>query len=202
MLKYIPTCARKILDVGCASGGFGKNLKRTADVEVWGVEPCEAAAKVAAESLDHVFSKPFDRALDLPQNYFDCVIFNDVLEHFVDPFDALDYSKSLLNDSGVVVASLPNVRYFGNICRLLIDKDWKYCDNGILDRTHLRFFTKRSIVRTFEEQGYRIKRIEGIGSLDERKPNEVLKFNLLNFFLMQNLEDMRHFQFAVVASLV
>jgi len=83
---------------------------------------------------------------------------------------------------------------------LLINKDWQYTDRGILDRTHLRFFTKKSIISTFEDLGYSIECIQGIGDLQYVHPEHVKKYNLLNSLLMNQIEDMKYLQFAVVAS--
>ena len=81
----------------------------------------------------------------LPDNNFDVVIFNDVLEHFENPWAVLENVKTKLNASGVVVASIPNVAYITNLVELILKKDWRYKpEGGILDKTHLRFFTKKS----------------------------------------------------------
>jgi 2-polyprenyl-3-methyl-5-hydroxy-6-metoxy-1,4-benzoquinol methylase len=200
MLGFIPSGAVTILDVGCAMGGFGHRLKRERSAEVWGVEVNKYASSIATKHLDKVFCGTFDRNLDLPKNMFDCIIFNDVLEHFVDPYDALTYAKDLLNDSGKIVASIPNVRYFDNVWNFLIDKDWEYTEHGILDRTHLRFFTQKSIINTFESLGYSIDCIQGIGKLECCHPHRVKKYNLINTLLMNQIADMRYLQFAIVAS--
>jgi SAM-dependent methyltransferase len=202
MLRYIPQEASVILDVGCAVGSFGKLLKSIRSVEVWGVEISEYAASIAATKLDKVICGAFDEALDLPKSKFDCIIFNDALEHFIDPYSALMYSKTLLRDGGKIVASIPNVRYFGNIWRLLVDKNWEYTQDGILDRTHLRFFTYKSIVKTFNDLGYEIESIEGINPLEKRnldRPDRAIKFKILNYILFNQIEDMRYLQFAVIA---
>ncbi|MGA9380414.1 MAG: class I SAM-dependent methyltransferase, partial [Phormidium sp.] len=146
MLKYVPEKACNILDVGCGCGNFGRLLKEKRPVKVWGVEFNEDAATLAAQKLDQVICGSFNSSLNLPKNEFDCIIFNDVLEHLVDPFTALIYAKYLLREGGLVVASIPNIRHFDTIWDLLVNKNWQYTDSGILDRTHLRFFTQRSIV--------------------------------------------------------
>ena len=194
MLKYVPQKAYAILDVGCGCGSFSQLLKKTRPVEVWGIEMNEAAATIAAQKLDHVMCAPFDSSLNLPSQSFDCIIFNDVLEHLVDPFAALVYSKTLLQDGGVVIASIPNVRCYYNIVNLLDHKNWEYVDYGILDKTHLRFFTYRSILSTFNRLGYRVECIEGINPLPPR-----LKFTIYNWLLFKQIDDMRYIQFAVVA---
>lgn len=76
---------------------------------------------------------------------------------------------------------------------LLINKDWQYVDSGILDRTHLRFFTHRSILSTFNALGYSVECIEGL------RPTEAREFRFLNKILFNQIKDMRYLQFAVVA---
>jgi len=199
MLHRIPKDASIVLDVGCAVGSFGQILKSERLVEVWGIEISEYAASIAAQKLDKVVCGAFDENLDLPKKSFDCIVFNDVLQHLVDPYSALLYSKTLLKDGGMIVASIPNVRYFDNVWKLLVEKNWEYTQHGILDRTHLRFFTHRSILKTFSDLGYEIKSIEGINPLEKEHPHLVRKFKFLNSILLNQLEDMRYIQFAVVA---
>src|SRR5215211_259957 len=112
MLPFVPPTAIKILDVGCGSGNFGAELKRTREVEVWGIEPVCHAVKIAQTKLDRVIEGIFTPESALPALAFDSVIFNDVLEHLFDPAAALDYAKTLLSPRGVIVASIPNIRYF------------------------------------------------------------------------------------------
>ena len=199
MLDRIPKEAATILDVGCAVGSFGQLIKSERSSEVWGIEINDYAASIAAQKLDKVICGSFDETLDLPKDKFDCIVFNDVLEHLVDPYSALLYSKTLLRDGGKIVASIPNVRYFDNVWKLLVDKDWEYTQNGILDRTHLRFFTRTSILKTFSDLGYEIESIEGINPLEQEHPHRVKKFRILNYILLNQIEDMRYIQFAVVA---
>jgi len=200
MLQYVPKETSVLLEVGCADGSFGELLKIDRDIEVWGIEPSEHVAKVAAKKLDKVICAAFEESLSLPQKYFDCIVFNDVLEHLIDPYVALDYCKLLLKETGVVVASIPNVRYFDNIWDLLVHKDWKYSDWGILDKTHLRFFTRRSMIETFEDAGYCVELVEGLHSLENNHSRHSRKFKILNFLMGGNIEDMRYLQFAITAS--
>jgi 2-polyprenyl-3-methyl-5-hydroxy-6-metoxy-1,4-benzoquinol methylase len=199
MLRYIPPQSHTLLEVGCGGGRFGQLLKAKRPVEVWGVELNEHAASIAAQKLDHFVCGAFTTSLSLPSRSFDCIVFNDVLEHLVDPFAALLYSKKLLRDGGVVVASIPNVRYFENIWNLLVHKNWQYTEQGILDRTHLRFFKRRSILDTFEALGYSLECLEGINPLEKTYPRRARVLQLINWLLFNNIEDMRYLQFAVVA---
>jgi len=195
MLRFIPHGVSKALDVGCGEGDFGKVLKSESSVEVWGLEMFKDVAEKARGKLDKVIVADIENEeVKLPENYFDCIIFNDVLEHFRSPWCVLDKLKKNLNADGVIVASIPNVRYFKNIKRLVLGKEWEYVDSGILDRTHLRFFTYKSIERMFQESGYDVITLAGINS-----EKFTLKFGLLNRLLLNALDDMQYVQFACVA---
>jgi len=90
MLKYIPGGTRTSLEFGCGFGGFSAQLKRERGIETWGVEINAAAAAEAAKSLDKVIvADAFEAINKLPDNYFDCIVFLDVLEHLVNPYAVL-----------------------------------------------------------------------------------------------------------------
>jgi 2-polyprenyl-3-methyl-5-hydroxy-6-metoxy-1,4-benzoquinol methylase len=195
MLKYIPATSKKILDVGCGSGNFSKLMKSQRDIEVWGLEISKNVAMEATGRVDRVIVGDIeDESLSLPFDYFDCIVFNDVLEHLRYPWNALVRIRHLLQPSGHIVASIPNVRYYPNIKDLLVRKNWQYRDQGILDKTHLRFFTERSMREMFVGCGYYIVQIEGI-----RECKFSRKINVLNFLLKGYLDDMRYERFAIVA---
>lgn len=195
MLPFFPAGARRILDVGCGRGGFGALLKsHLAGVEVWGVEPAQEACAEASAVLDRACLGLFDTSLQLPSDYFDVVVFNDSLEHFPDERVALKLAVSLLRKGGCVVASIPNVRSWIQVNQFILDADWKYESEGVMDRTHLRFFTRKSVERTFVETGYRVEKIVGIN------PGWTgVKFSLLKRFFPRIMADMEFNQFAVVA---
>jgi len=200
MLPYVPGNCSMLLEIGCGYGNFGKLVKQQRFAQVWGVELDKDAAAIANQRLDKVICGTFDRNTQLPHNSFDCIVFNDVLEHLVDPFDTLLYAKELLTEDGVIVASIPNVRYFQNVVDFLIYRNWEYTEQGILDKTHLRFFTYRSIISTFTKLGYEIKTIEGIHPIDEmRLPNRFRYLNWVLWLLRKKIDDMRYLHFAVVA---
>lgn len=199
MLRFIPSNALVVLEIGCGEGNFGQLLKNERSAEVWGVELDQRAASLAASKLDKVICAAFNNSLGLPDKSFDCIVFNDVLEHLVDPWSALCYANQLLRDGGSVVASIPNVRYICHIWDLLRNKNWEYTSGGILDKTHLRFFTKLSILSTFKSLGYSVKTIEGIHPFGEGNPHQAIKFKILNWILFRQIEDMRYLQFVIVA---
>lgn len=196
MLKFIPDSIHTMLDVGCGEGFFGQSCKNTfKSVEVWGVELNRRVGEKADGKIDRVLigNIEFDE-LDLPENYFDIIVFNDVLEHLQSPWNVLVKIKKYMKLNGYVAASIPNVRYYDNIKKLLINKDWEYQDSGVLDKTHLRFFTQKSIMRMFKECNYSVLRLEGV--IDAVFP---WKMQLINRMLFNNIDDMKHKQFACVA---
>ena len=195
MLKYIPDNAKRILEVGCGAGQFCSTMKRE-DREIWGVEMNEEAAQKATEVCTFVLIGDFDTVFEqLPKNHFDCVIFNDVLEHMYSPWDTIRLVKSLLSDDGVLVSSIPNFRYISNlITEILFQGEFEYkAVGGILDDTHIRFFTTKSIRRMFKEQGYEVLVHEGL------KPCKSWKEKLFIGLTFGFLEDARYKQFATVA---
>jgi SAM-dependent methyltransferase len=151
MVSMIPQGVRRVLEVGCSAGAFGELVKRKLGCEIWGVEVYPSACRVAEGRLDRVIQGEFGDSLPLPRGAFDAVIFNDVLEHLVDPWATLRFTEQLLTETGVVVASIPSTRHFPTLWHLVVRKEWHYADLGILDRTHLRFFTRQTIDELFQE---------------------------------------------------
>lgn len=193
MMKYIPRGAKKILDVGCGEGNFGSQLKNKLQAEVWGIEVESQPAKIAHTKIDKVLIGDVGQVFNaVPSGYFDCIIFNDVIEHLVDPYSILLRVKEKLNNKGVIVCSIPNVRYFFNLREILWYKQWRYTEWGILDKTHLRFFTLKSIRDMFNALGYEEILIEGIN------PITSWKFNVVNLFSLGHLSDTRYWRFACV----
>ncbi|MFY0603274.1 MAG: class I SAM-dependent methyltransferase [Flavobacteriaceae bacterium] len=196
MLAFIPKTANKILEIGCGEGNFSAQLN-TGENETWAVEPYEPSAKKAQEKLHKVIVGTLDEKLnELPDNYFDVIIMNDVIEHLLEPWDDIVKLKSKLNTEGVLVTSIPNVRYAKNLFKMIFKRDWKYTDDLILDRTHYRFFTKKSIKRMYQDCGYKIQKMKGINRTKSffYFPFAVL-FNIL--FLGSQL-DMFFMQYATV----
>ena len=93
----------------------------------------------------------------------------------------------------MIVASIPNIRYYRSFVKLVVHGDWDYKDHGILDKTHLRFFTYKSIVKLFNELAFEISEIEG------KHPTSSRTFKLLNMLLLGAIGDIRYKHFAVVA---
>ena len=194
MLKYIPTGVKRTLEFGCGTGGFSALLKDKFSVESWGVEMDSTAASKAAEKLDKVLvSDALLSLADIPDEYFDCVIFFDVLEHLADPYSLLTSIKQKMTSQGVVVISIPNIRYYRTFYDLVVHGNWDYKDHGVLDITHLRFFTKKSICKMFDQIGYEIITLEGM------HPTKSRTYKILNAVLLNMIADVRYKHFAIVA---
>jgi 2-polyprenyl-3-methyl-5-hydroxy-6-metoxy-1,4-benzoquinol methylase len=201
MLEFFPPTARSALDVGCGGGAFGYSLKKKFGCEVWGVESQPEAAEKASSRLDHVVNGYFGEEVGLPVGYFDCIFFNDVLEHMVNPWAALEFARQLLSETGVVVASIPNIRHFPALWKLVVRKEWRYVDEGILDRTHIRFFTRQTIEELFRDTGYRISLLTGINPFFGMSGGggHWRYFKLLNLLTLGQVSDMKYLQYAVRA---
>ncbi len=194
MLAYLPETVKKVLDVGCSNGAFGAEIKRISGSEVWGIEPMERFGLLAKEKLDTVFISSVESAIQqLPEGHFDVIYFNDVLEHLLDPYSVLEKMKSKLSPNGKVISSIPNIRYFRTFFKILFNGEWDYTDEGILDRTHVRFFTQKSIRKMYENAGYQVLSHEGINGSRSLKP---MLFNIPLGFTAQ---DIKYRQFATVA---
>ncbi len=196
MVGYVPPGARRVLDVGCGNGSFGRELRsRRPGLSLWAVEPDGdgVAAARGSGAYERVVLGGYPGVIgELPGGYFDCVFFNDVLEHLVEPGQALAATRSLLAPRGRVVASIPNVRCLDVVKPLVVSGDWRYEDYGLLDRTHLRFFTRSSMCRLFDEHGYEVASVEGI----HRKSGRAI--GLLDAVLGRRLDEFLFQQFVVV----
>jgi 2-polyprenyl-3-methyl-5-hydroxy-6-metoxy-1,4-benzoquinol methylase len=194
---FVPTSAKRVLDVGCDQGGFAQTLRSVLpDVELVGIDPVAASVRAAEQSYDRVLHGLFPDVLDdkMPGESFDCIFFLDVLEHMTDPWSTLAESRRYLGPGGRVVASIPNIRHFPVAVSLLFRGRFEYGDNGVLDRTHLRFFTKRTMVSMFENAGFRIERIQGLRPFPTQRRHAPFRL------LRPLMRDAKYRQFVIVAT--
>lgn len=162
IIDLIPEGNHRILDIGCGDGGTLKKLKELGKAnEIFGIELNEDIAKKLSQDLDEIVIGDVESIEPtFNEKYFDYILFGDSLEHLINPDKVLNKYKKLLKDDGFIIASIPNIKYFIIISKLIIFDEFKYVDAGILDRSHLRFFTKREIKRMFQNANLKIIYIE------------------------------------------
>ncbi len=196
LTPFIPPHPGRVLDIGCGTGGFGATLRNNRDIgDLWGVEPVPEAAAEAQSVYDKVVVGLFPDVLpDLRARAYDTVFMLDVLEHMVDPSAALRAVGPLLTDGGCVIASIPNARHFSVWWPLVRHGTWTYTETGLMDHTHLRWFTSRSMRELFEAQNFRV---DGLDAINVSAP-EGWKARLLARMPGQR-KEMFAVQFAVTA---
>jgi 2-polyprenyl-3-methyl-5-hydroxy-6-metoxy-1,4-benzoquinol methylase len=156
VLGLVPAQARRILDIGCAGGLLGAGLKARQPCHVTGIDIVPEAVQQAAARLDLAICGDALAVLPtLPAGGYDCVLMLDVLEHVADTAGLLRLACERLADNGVLVLCVPNVGHW-TVVQGLIEGRWDYADQGILDRTHLRFFTRASLRRAVEAAGLQV----------------------------------------------
>ncbi len=160
LLPLIGPSHRRILDVGCGAGRFGAVLKsREPGREVHGVEVVEEAGRKARQVLDSVLIGDIQTmTLPFAPESFDCIIFADVLEHLLDPGAVLRKVRPLVRRDGIIVCSIPNMRHYTALMRL-VREGWRYDDYGLFDRTHLRFFSLRTMKELLTANGWQIESV-------------------------------------------
>lgn len=160
---HVPRLATRILEVGCSTGALGRAIKARQECLIVGVEVDPAYASVAACHLDRVIVSDVESVAagpPLDEGPFDCLIAADVLEHLVDPWATLKSMASQLVPGGIAIVSLPNVLYWPALRRLLVERSWPRDDQGVFDRTHLRWFTERDAVQLLEHAGMTVRHVQ------------------------------------------
>lgn len=159
LLARIPVTAKRVLEVGCGSARLGEAFKaKSPNSKYYGIELFESAANDAAKVIDGVLCANIEQdtnvALKLSPS-FDALIFGDVLEHLNDPWKVLANLRHYIEPGGACIACVPNVAHWSLVSGLL-QGEWNYQDAGLLDRTHLRFFTLDSVVQMFQKAGWTV----------------------------------------------
>ena len=157
----LPAHAAHVLDVGCGSGATLAWLKAAGRAGTTvGIELAPAAAAQAQGRVDRLHVGDAELLVDheLPAASFDLVLCLDVLEHLVDPWRLVAALPRVMKPGALLVASVPNVRHLQVVLPLLLRGRWAYADDGLLDRTHLRFFTRESALQLLSPPGLKVQR--------------------------------------------
>lgn len=190
MLKYIDNKPKRILEIGCGEGNFAQNFP---NAEYWGVEPNEEVVRKATTIGRRVLLGTYEAvAGKIPNNHFDLIACNDVIEHMVDPISFLKDVKAKLRSGGKLIASIPNIRYAPLLFNLVFHGEFDYTESGLMDYTHLHFFTPKSFTKIASRCGWIVEISEPL-SIAPFKPLKKLILKLLE----NGSNDMRNIQFAV-----
>ena len=160
------TPGRRVLDIGCGTGVWAPHLRRRGAKELIGIEISPVAAAEAGARYDRVMTQPSESIEpdDLGER-FDTIIAADVIEHFVEPFDELQKWRDWSAPDGELVISTPNLRHFRVLGELILRGRFDYVDGGgVMDRTHLRWFTHRSLADALSRAGWEMVRIGEVRS--------------------------------------
>jgi 2-polyprenyl-3-methyl-5-hydroxy-6-metoxy-1,4-benzoquinol methylase len=196
LVAKVPPGSRTVLDVGCSRGATAGPLRRAGVTRIVGIEPNQADAAQARRVYDEVLATPLECVREEFPGLFDAVLFGDVLEHLVDPSAALERVRPWLSERGVVVASLPHVGHCSIISDLLEGR-FDYIPYSILSGTHLRFFTRQTVVDLFEASRYRVESIEGLRF--PASPAGLEKLDRLSAF-PRSSQDLSVVEFLVLAA--
>lgn len=192
LVEFLPDKIGRLLELGCAGGVLCQILKDEGRVNfAIGLEPDAQAAAYARRRLDHVIQSTIEDA-DLEgngvtQGSLDAIIAGDVLEHLYNPWAVLVRMRPYLAPGGAFYASIPNARNLALIAQLADGGTWRYEERGLLDITHIRFFTLREIHLMFNQTGYRVvevgvnldPRLQGIFDAEKGKPEASFKVGRL-----------------------
>lgn len=161
IISEIPEGSHKVLDLGCGGALTSLLLKQKGKAsEVTGVEISEKAARRAMSRIDKVLVGNLEQLeFPFPEDDFDFIILGDVLEHLIDPWQFLDRVKKYLKPTGRIIATMPNVRCWRVVYPLLFKRQWTYGAYGVLDKSHLRFFTKKTMLSLFQNAGLVVYKI-------------------------------------------
>lgn len=191
LLDLAPKTYKRVLDVGCGEGKSAYYLKENGATYVAGVEINSQAASVARVIMDDVWEGSVEEIIPFQQGQFDLIICSDILEHLVNPWKVLELLKTILAADGYLLASIPNLRYAPVLYELLIKGLFRYTTSGVLDSTHLRFFTRSTMKSMIEESSFEIVRWG--------RPVKTTKYKRLNTLTLGVFNDFFTTQYYILA---
>lgn len=203
VMALVPDTARRILDVGCGTGALGAALKARQECYVEGIEPDEHAAKMADTNLDRVFMGHVELwgagHRESPPS-FDCIVCADVLEHLRDPETVLRHLREVLTPDGTLAVSVPNARHW-SVLEGLVNGDFSYTDAGLLDRDHLRMFTRRELQKLLWRAGFAQVSLTAITHSPNAPQGHLVRAGRFCFRARdaQEAAEFHHYQYLAVA---
>ena len=188
----LPGKVDRVLEIGCGTGNTLAWIKQTqASKWVAGVELNENAAEKAKSTLDAVYCGNIENmSLPIPDGSLDLILCLDVLEHLVDPWKLMKRLHVLLKPGGSVIASIPNVRNFRVVLPLVFRGRWDYAPDGLLDKTHLRYFTRKTALALMESAGMSVDlaMVTGMEKGSKSRIANIITFSLFkDYFVVQYL---------------
>lgn len=164
LLAMIPESLKNgnLLEIGAGSANTLVYAKENGFAQkVYGIELCQINNSNQNNPILNGFIIGDVESLEFPYNkkYFDVIICGDVLEHLVDPYRMIAKLKEYLTDDGMIIISLPNIREYKTLSKIILSGDFRYTEAGILDKTHLRFFCKKNMIELLEDQGFTVTKI-------------------------------------------
>jgi len=173
LLRLIPQASMHLVEIGCSSGALAREFKKiNPRCNYLGVDVVSTYAELAKRHCDKVVALDIEAA---DEGFFsdnairDCWIFGDTIEHLRNPWSVLERIRDVIPQKGCVVACIPNAQHWSVQARLCTG-DFRYEDSGLLDRTHLRWFTRQTMIEMFDESGFTI--VEGIPRIFEEPMKE------------------------------
>lgn len=156
VIAAVPPSAKTVLSVGCAAGVTESELVKRG-IKVVGIEFNPEAAKIARQrGLTILEGDVSEINVDINDEFYDCIIYADILEHLPDPVAVLKRHAKYLKPGGIVYVSIPNFRHYSVLWELFVRGHARYRDAGILDRAHLRMTTRKMVLEWFELAGVRL----------------------------------------------
>ena len=183
IIDLVPEGNNRILEVGCGTGSTLIKLKEIHKAqEIYGFELNEEMVQDHIKDINKVIIGDVEQ-IDPPflENFFDFIIFGDVLEHLIDPQRTLEKYTKYLKNNGVIIASIPNIKHYSVLINLVFRDRFEYKSAGILDESHLRFFTKKEIINMFNRAGMHVKKIKSnlsVPTLDRVLNNSISNHKL------------------------
>lgn len=153
IINLIGEKPKRILDVGCSTGYVGEILKKKGHYVV-GIDVSKIAIKEAGKKIDEAYCADIENTdFSFLNDKFDVILLGDILEHLVEPLDVLKKLSKYLENTGALIISVPNIANWKIRVNLLLGR-FNYSETGLLDSGHLRFFTKKTIIKLLDKAGF------------------------------------------------